>query len=89
MSRTLLVFLLKFRKHEVTNFLESAGFSRSNPYYIIQQGRVEEIARMKDTDRLELLKDIAGTTVYEERKSESEKIMRETGNYFPDFINRH
>ncbi|KAL6760775.1 RecF/RecN/SMC [Haematococcus lacustris] len=27
-------------KSEVTNLLESAGFSRSNPYYIVQQGKV-------------------------------------------------
>jgi chromosome segregation ATPase len=27
-------------KAEVMNLLESAGFSRSNPYYIVPQGRV-------------------------------------------------
>jgi structural maintenance of chromosome 3 (chondroitin sulfate proteoglycan 6) len=27
-------------KSEVLNLLESAGFSRSNPYYIVPQGRV-------------------------------------------------
>lgn len=27
-------------KAEVMNFLESAGFSKSNPYYIVPQGRV-------------------------------------------------
>lgn len=29
-----------FRKTEVMNLLESAGFSRSNPYYVVQQGKV-------------------------------------------------
>ena len=33
---------------------------------------------MKDKDRLELLKDIGGTRVYEERRKESLKIMQET-----------
>ena len=28
------------RKTEVMNLLESAGFSRANPYYIVQQGKV-------------------------------------------------
>ena len=28
------------RKTEVLNLLESAGFSRSNPYYVVQQGKV-------------------------------------------------
>jgi structural maintenance of chromosome 3 (chondroitin sulfate proteoglycan 6) len=27
-------------KAEVNNLLESAGFSKSNPYYIVPQGRV-------------------------------------------------
>jgi structural maintenance of chromosome 3 (chondroitin sulfate proteoglycan 6) len=35
---------------------------------------------MKDQDRLNLLKEVAGTTVYEERRSESLKIMQETAN---------
>ena len=28
------------RKSEVQSLLESAGFSRDNPYYIVQQGKV-------------------------------------------------
>lgn len=35
---------------------------------------------MKDSDRLGLLKEIAGTIVYEERKTESLKILAETSN---------
>lgn len=27
-------------KTEVMNLLESAGFSHSNPYYVVQQGKV-------------------------------------------------
>ena len=27
-------------KTDVMNLLESAGFSRSNPYYIVKQGKV-------------------------------------------------
>ncbi len=34
---------------------------------------------MKDSERLELLKEVAGTRVYDERKAESEKIIKETG----------
>jgi hypothetical protein len=32
-----------FSKTEVMNLLESAGFSRSNPYYVVQQGKVINI----------------------------------------------
>ena len=29
-------------KTDVANLLESAGFSKSNPYYIVQQGKVRD-----------------------------------------------
>jgi hypothetical protein len=36
----LLFILTMSSKTEVMNLLESAGFSRSNPYYVVQQGKV-------------------------------------------------
>ncbi len=65
-------------KADVMNLLESAGFSRSNPYYIVPQGRVTTLTNMKDGERLNLLKEVAGTQVYEARRTESLKIMTET-----------
>jgi len=65
-------------KADVMNLLESAGFSRSNPYYIVPQGRVTALTSMKDTERLLLLKEVAGTQVYEARRGESIRIMGET-----------
>ena len=67
-------------KTDVMNLLESAGFSRSNPYYIVPQGRVTALTNMKDGERLTLLKEVAGTQVYEARRTESLKIMTETDN---------
>ena len=67
-------------KSDVMNLLESAGFSRSNPYYIVPQGRVTALTNMKDNERLNLLKEVAGTQVYEARRAESLKIMNETNN---------
>lgn len=67
-------------KTEVMNLLESAGFSRSNPYYVVQQGKIASLTLMKDSERLDLLKEIGGTRVYEERRRESLKIMQESGN---------
>jgi structural maintenance of chromosome 3 (chondroitin sulfate proteoglycan 6) len=67
-------------KTDVMNLLESAGFSRSNPYYIVPQGRVTTLTNMKDGERLTLLKEVAGTQVYEARRTESLKIMQETDN---------
>lgn len=67
-------------KTDVMNLLESAGFSRSNPYYIVPQGRVTALTNMKDAERLTLLKEVAGTQVYEARRAESLRIMQETTN---------
>jgi structural maintenance of chromosome 3 (chondroitin sulfate proteoglycan 6) len=67
-------------KTDVMNLLESAGFSRSNPYYIVPQGRVTALTNMKDAERLTLLKEVAGTQVYETRRTESLKIMNDTYN---------
>ncbi|RUP44859.1 hypothetical protein BC936DRAFT_148933, partial [Jimgerdemannia flammicorona] len=65
-------------KADVMNLLESAGFSRSNPYYIVPQGRITSLTNAKDNERLQLLKEVAGTRVYEQRRQESLKIMEET-----------
>eukprot|EP00659_Diplonema_papillatum_P002383 gene2383-3692_t len=48
---------------EVHALLEAAGFSPSNPYNIVEQGRITAFATMRDEDRFELLKQIAGTKV--------------------------
>lgn len=65
-------------KADVMSMLESAGFSRSNPYYIVPQGRITSLTNAKDSERLMLLKEVAGTRVYEQRRQESLKIITET-----------
>ena len=65
-------------KAEIMSLLDAAGFSRSNPFFIVPQGRITALTNQKDSERLELLKEIAGTRVYEDRRAESTKIMEET-----------
>uniref|UniRef100_A0A0R3W898 Structural maintenance of chromosomes protein n=1 Tax=Taenia asiatica TaxID=60517 RepID=A0A0R3W898_TAEAS len=65
-------------KTEVMNMFESAGFSRSNPYYIVKQGKITQLATAPDSQRLKLLREVAGTRVYDERKAESKLIFRES-----------
>lgn len=65
-------------KTEVLQILESAGFSRSNPYYIVPQGRVTAITNMKDAERLNVLKEISGSNVYDQRRTDSLKLMTDT-----------
>jgi structural maintenance of chromosome 3 (chondroitin sulfate proteoglycan 6) len=84
---------------DVMNLLESAGFSRSNPYYIVKQGKVQsadifqhrstnlcflkinQMATAPDSQRLQLLREVAGTRVYDERREESQGILRGTNNF--------
>ncbi|KAG9047985.1 Structural maintenance of chromosomes protein 3 [Tulasnella sp. UAMH 9824] len=66
------------QKADVMNLLESAGFSKSNPYYIVPQGRITSLTNAKDYERLALLKEVAGTKVYEQRRAESLRVMDET-----------
>ncbi|KAG8976622.1 Structural maintenance of chromosomes protein 3 [Tulasnella sp. 425] len=66
------------QKADVMNLLESAGFSKSNPYYIVPQGRITSLTNAKDHERLVLLKEVAGTKVYEQRRAESLRVMDET-----------
>jgi len=65
-------------RSEVMNLLESAGFSRANPYYIVKQGKINQMATAPDSQRLKLLREVAGTRVYDERREESRTILKET-----------
>jgi structural maintenance of chromosome 3 (chondroitin sulfate proteoglycan 6) len=40
---------------------------------------------MADRERLNLLKEVAGTNVYEQKRTESTRIMEETGQLTPIF----
>ncbi|XP_026675502.1 structural maintenance of chromosomes protein 3-like isoform X2 [Ceratina calcarata] len=59
------------------NLLESAGFSRSNPYYIVRQGQINQMAIASDSQRLKLLQEIAGTRVYDDKREESKCLLKE------------
>lgn len=65
-------------KTDIMNLLQAAGFSKSNPYYIVPQGRVTALTNAKDGERLALLKEVAGTRTYEEHRQESLRILEET-----------
>lgn len=41
--------------------------------------QITALTNAKDSERLQLLKEVAGTRVYEQRRIESLKIMQETG----------
>jgi len=41
--------------------------------------QINQMATAPDSQRLKLLREVAGTKVYDERKEESKDILRETG----------
>ena len=41
--------------------------------------QINQMATAPDSQRLKLLREVAGTRVYDERKEESKSILRETG----------
>lgn len=48
----------RYTRTDVVNLLESAGFSSSNPYYIVQQNNAHRLCDMSDEDRLRVLKEV-------------------------------
>ena len=72
------------RKHvsktEVAQLLETSGLSKANPYNIVPQGKVNALTTMKEEGRLELIKEVAGVKVYDQRRAESEQLMVETAD---------
>lgn len=74
----MLCLLVFYVQSEMESFLETAGFSRDNPYYMVEQGSVKQICELSDAGRLRLLKEVAGTRVYEDRRRESEAVLEDT-----------
>ncbi|GMM28936.1 cohesin subunit [Martiniozyma asiatica (nom. inval.)] len=66
-------------RSDVMSHLSVAGFSKSNPYYIVPQGKVTALTNAKDSERLKLLKDVAGAGVFETKLKDSLKEMNITG----------
>jgi len=58
--------------------LETAGFSKSNPYYIVAQGKIADMSNLNDSERMALLKEVAGTHVYEEKRRETMANLAES-----------
>jgi chromosome segregation ATPase len=65
-----------FQKEEVENYLESLGIAYSNPYHVVQQGRIDHIVRMDDFELYGLLEDAAGLRKYERRYEEALTHLR-------------
>lgn len=64
-------------KSEFVALLEAGGFTKTNPYYVVRQGKVIEMSMMTDEGRLKLLKDFSGVQVYEDKCSQAQKTLND------------
>lgn len=67
-------------KKEFNNFLESAGISKFNQHFIVPQGQIAQRVKERDDERLQLIKEIAGTRIYDTKRTESNKLLDEATN---------
>ncbi|SCU89109.1 LAFA_0E16204g1_1 [Lachancea sp. 'fantastica'] len=65
-------------KSDITRMFESVGFSSSNPYNIVPQGRIVAVTNAKDKERLALLEEVVGAKSFEIKLRESTKKMEAT-----------
>ena len=67
-------------KIQLSNILEAAGLSTSNSYYIVPQGKITSLCHSKPSELLDILKSVAGTSTYEDKRNESQLILQDTIN---------
>lgn len=65
-------------KSDVAQLLESAGIGRGHSFNMVEQGQITKLAMLQPQERFTLLQEVAGTSIYEQRKLESLRTMRET-----------
>ena len=65
-------------KTEIASLFESAGLSRNNPTHIVPQGRVAALTTMRDATRLEMFREVAGTSTYDARRLESLGLLQQS-----------
>ncbi|CAG7725714.1 unnamed protein product [Allacma fusca] len=71
---------------EVRSFLETAGFT--NPYFIIQQGKISMLAEASNKERLKLLIEIAGASQFDRNMNVSRKLTQVNQFKYADMVNK-
>ena len=65
---------------EIHNALSTFGYFVSNPYNIISQNQVVTIANFTDSQRLGLLRNASGVSVYEDKRRSAEQELEQADN---------
>ncbi|KAM0687709.1 hypothetical protein COBT_001046 [Conglomerata obtusa] len=64
-------------RDEMRGIFESVNLS-DNTLFIIQQGKINQLSMLDDLERYELIKNIAGASVYERDRKQSEELLIES-----------
>jgi len=64
-------------KMDLKHILEATGLSFSNPFYFVQQGRISSIIALNEVQLFVFISEVAGTQVYDEKRSETLKSLDE------------
>jgi len=64
-------------KEAMVSLFETAGVTRSMPYFVLEQGKIGELARMDGKSRMGVIRELAGSEVYEQDKEEGERVLEE------------
>lgn len=62
-------------REEMSSLFSTVGITRAVPYYIVEQGRIGQLSQMNGVERMNLIREMAGETMYEQNKEEGEKAL--------------
>lgn len=65
-------------RQDVRRILENIGFTTTNPYNIVPQGKIISLTNAKDFERLQLLEDVIGAKSFDKKLQDSLKKMEST-----------
>ena len=74
-------------RDEVISLMEAAGFSRNNPFYLVEQGQVSELANCSESRRLNVVQDVAGLSSFEVKKANATAELRDAKRSY-DYANK-
>uniref|UniRef100_A0A182LZD3 Structural maintenance of chromosomes protein n=1 Tax=Anopheles culicifacies TaxID=139723 RepID=A0A182LZD3_9DIPT len=64
-------------RKEVVEMLDSIGLATTIPYYIVKQGKINQLATARPAQLLQVLLEIGGVRVYDEKLSEIMKLLHD------------
>lgn len=62
-------------REEMASLFSTVGITRAVPYYIVEQGKIGQLSHMNGTERMNLIREMAGQTMYEQNKEEGERAL--------------